>query len=143
MSGAQLDSLRKIPWRFQLNPSSRLGGVVVTRFFSWLTDLVSHRNFCQLNQPSCLGGVVVVRFLWLTILLTGGICRLALLVKIKKLRRFCYLKLLMHALTLLKTATTCVKFLCKFPYLITQTRDKSPITLHCKGKNLATTQLIT
>ena len=30
MSDAKLDTLRKIFWKFQLNPSSRLGGVVVT-----------------------------------------------------------------------------------------------------------------
>ena len=33
LSDVQLDTLRKIPWRFRLNPSSRLGGVVWTRFF--------------------------------------------------------------------------------------------------------------
>ena len=33
LSDAQLDTWRKISWRFQLNPSSRLGGVVRTRFF--------------------------------------------------------------------------------------------------------------
>ena len=35
MSDAQLDTLRKIPCKFQLNPSSRLGGVVRTRFFDF------------------------------------------------------------------------------------------------------------
>ena len=29
---AQLDTLSKISWKFQLNPLSRLGGVVVIRF---------------------------------------------------------------------------------------------------------------
>ena len=35
MSDAQLDTLRKIPCKLQLNPSSRLGGVVRTRFFDF------------------------------------------------------------------------------------------------------------
>ena len=35
LSGAQLDTLRKIPCKFQLNPSSRLGGVVISRYFDF------------------------------------------------------------------------------------------------------------
>ena len=54
LSGAQLDTLRKIPCKFQLNPSSRLGGVVVTRFFDFdylLTNLQTDgKNFCQVHN---------------------------------------------------------------------------------------------
>ena len=32
LSDAQQETFRKIPLKFQLNPTSRLGGVVVTRF---------------------------------------------------------------------------------------------------------------
>ena len=53
-SDAQLDTLRKIPGKFQLNPSCRLGGVVVTRLFHFeesqtylRTDV---KNFCQMHN---------------------------------------------------------------------------------------------
>ena len=36
LADAQLDTLKKIPYKFQLNPSSRLGGVVVTGYFHFL-----------------------------------------------------------------------------------------------------------
>ena len=81
LSDAQLlENLGKIPCKFKLNPSSCLGGVVVTRFFDFddlLTDW--HQQFLsdaklntlwkipwrfQLNPSSCLGGVVVTRFLY-------------------------------------------------------------------------------
>ena len=41
LSDAQLDTLRKIPCKFQLNPSSRLGVFVVTRFFDF-DDLLTY-----------------------------------------------------------------------------------------------------
>ena len=83
MSDAQLDTLRKIPCKFQLNPYSCLGGVVVTRFFDF-DDLLTYlqmdvKNFLsdaqldtlmkisskfQLKPTSRLGGVVVTRFLY-------------------------------------------------------------------------------
>ena len=54
LSGAQLDTLRKIPCKFQLIPSSRLGGVVRTRFFDF-DDLLTYlqtdsKNFCQVHN---------------------------------------------------------------------------------------------
>ena len=54
LSDAQLDTQRKIPCKFQLNPSSRLGGVVVTRFFDF-DDLQTYlrtdgKNFCQVHN---------------------------------------------------------------------------------------------
>jgi len=50
LSDAQLDTLRKIPCKFQLNPFSCLGGVVVTRFFDF-DDLRTYlrtdgKHFC-------------------------------------------------------------------------------------------------
>ena len=53
LSGAQLDTLRKIPCKFQLIPSSRLGGVVRTRFFDF-DDLQTYlrtngKNACTLS----------------------------------------------------------------------------------------------
>ena len=54
LSDAQLDTLRKIPCKFQLNPFSRLGGVVRTRFFDF-EDLRTYlrtdgKNFCQVHN---------------------------------------------------------------------------------------------
>ena len=59
LSGAQLDTLRKIPCKFQLNPSSRLGGVVRTRFFDF-DDLRTYlrtdgKNFCQVHNQTPKG----------------------------------------------------------------------------------------
>ena len=72
-SDAQLDTLRKISCKFQLNQSSQLGWVVVTWYFyfQWLTDWQMsifirctnrHLKKFQLNSFSRLEGVVVTRF---------------------------------------------------------------------------------
>ena len=49
-----LENLRKIPCKFKLNPSSYLGGVVVTRFFDF-DDLLTYlqtdiKNFSQMHN---------------------------------------------------------------------------------------------
>ena len=55
LSDAQLlENLGKIPCKFKLNPSSCLGGVVVTRFFDF-DDLLTYlqtdvKNFCQMHN---------------------------------------------------------------------------------------------
>ena len=38
LSDAQLENKKKIPWKFKLNPSNHLGGVVVTKFGDRYTD---------------------------------------------------------------------------------------------------------
>ena len=59
MSDAQLDTLRKIPCKFQLNPSSHLGGVVRTRYFDFY-DLQTYlrtdgKHFCQVHNKTPKG----------------------------------------------------------------------------------------
>ena len=59
LSDAQLVTLRKIPCKFQLNPSSRLGGVVRTRYFD-IDDLRTYlrtdgKNFCQMHNQTSKG----------------------------------------------------------------------------------------
>ena len=54
LSDAQLDTLRKISCKFQLNPSSRLGVVIRTRFFDF-DDLRTYlrtdgKKFCQVHN---------------------------------------------------------------------------------------------
>ena len=55
-SDAQLDTLRKIPGKFQLNPSCRLGGVVVTRLFHFEESQTYLRTdvkiFCQMHNQT-------------------------------------------------------------------------------------------
>ena len=49
LSDAQLDTLRKISCKFQLNPSSPLGGVVRTRFF----DFDDLQTYLQTDGKYC------------------------------------------------------------------------------------------
>ena len=55
LSDAQLDTLRKIPCKFQLNPSSCLGGDVVTRFFDF-DDLLTYLQTDIKNFVRCTTG---------------------------------------------------------------------------------------
>ena len=50
LSDAQLDTSRNIPGKFQLNPSSRLGGVVLTRFGDGHTYRHTDRGCLQANK---------------------------------------------------------------------------------------------
>ena len=67
LSDAQLiDTWRKISWRFQLNPSSRLGGVVRTRFCDGLTDRQTGA-FCRvasLTKSLSSENLILFMLLW-------------------------------------------------------------------------------